>query len=188
VAFQLFSEVDEDNSDFWQNALLRHYAVIRGGQNVLSGLIANWTDASGSPQEPPASTPYPAWDSFGFDAIRVPWRAAWAALWYGDRTSHAPATDITKRFCAFGAAITGGEPASLKSEYSLAGGPGSEDAGPGAIGAFAAACMLDSSNKPFRTASYNLMRTKTASYDITYYQTSLQVLEALLLSGGMPPL
>lgn len=187
VAFQLFSEVDSDNVDFWQNAILRHYAVIRGGQNVFTGLIANWTDASGSPQEPPDAATYPGWENFGLDAIRVPWRAAWAALWYGDRTNHTPARDIARRFCAFAAGITGEDPIALKSEYSLAGGPGTEDAGPGAIGAFAAACMLDSSNKPFRTASYDLIRTETMGYDITASEAGLRVLTALLLSGAMPP-
>lgn len=187
VAFQLFSEVDTANATFWQDAITRHYALIQQGSNESTGLIANWTSTTGAPQQPPATTPYPAWADFGFDAIRVPWRAAWAALWYGTLPAHTPAASIAQKICVFASTSTAGDPAALQAEYSLEGSPQGGDAGPGAIGAYASACMLDSSNATYLDASYNLMRTKTASYDVTYYQTSLQVLEALLLSGELRP-
>lgn len=34
--------------------------------------------------------------------------------------------------------------------------------------------------------TYDWMKSQTAAYDVVYYQTTLQLLEALLLTGHMP--
>ena len=49
----------------------------------------------------------------------------------------------------------------------------------------AKACTADPSSQAFLDSMYATMRSKTADYDINYYQTSLQVLQAQLLTARM---
>jgi hypothetical protein len=45
--------------------------------------------------------------------------------------------------------------------------------------------MVDPADVAMLDATYQRMRTQTADYDVTYYQTTLKVLETLLLTGMM---
>jgi endoglucanase len=182
VAFELFSQVDTEHSAFWVQARDQHYQYIIASQNSSTGLIANWTNDAGAPANP--GTGYVLWDHFGFDAIRVPWRAAWAWLWFG----HTEANTIASAISTWIAGKTGGDALQIRSVYSLAGTAHSTHAGytagPAFIGAFATATMT-TSNQDFLNATYSQMRGQISGEDALYYQSSLQVLYALLLTGNM---
>lgn len=187
VAFELFRKYDAD-ATFWSDAIDRHYTLAMAARNSSTGLVPNWTDESGGAANP--GTGYANWDAFGFDAIRVPWRAAWAYLWYGGISQHARAHDLALGFCDFFGRATGGDAAKIRAEYTTAGAAigATTTAGPGVIGAYAAACSVDATMAATEDSAYAWAMGQTASYDVTYYQTSLKLLAVLLLTGQATPI
>lgn len=184
VAFELFRQLDVANAAFWTSAIDRHYGLLAAAAHPTTGLVPNWSDTTGAPANP--LNGYANWDAFGFDAIRVPWRAAWAHAWFGHLPEHTRAATVARGICAFIATATGGDATQIKAEYRLDGTDLGVAAGPGIVGAYSAACMVDPTQSAILDATYGAMKSQLAAYDVTYYQTSLQLLEALLLSGKMP--
>jgi len=187
VAFELFRKYDNDQA-FWSDVIDRHYALLMAARNASTGLLPNWTDEKGVAANP--GTGYPNWDAFGFDAIRVPWRLGWAYLWYGGDARHARARELALGFCNFFKGNLGGDVSKVRAEYSIDGSPigATTPAGPGVVGAYAVACAVDPAQAASLDAAYAGAMGKTADYDVTYYQTSLKLLEVLLLTGQAMPI
>ena len=99
-----------------------------------------------------------------------------------------PAYQIASTICGWAAAATGNDPQHLRAEYRLDGTPIGQNltAGPGIVGMLSTGCMVEPTHQPMLDATYDWMNSQLASYDIVYYQSSLQVLAALLLTGNMP--
>jgi endo-1,4-beta-D-glucanase Y len=181
VAFNLFAEVDVDNSALWSNALYRHLTVLEAAQNPSTGLVPNWTDSLGVAANP--GTGYVGWQNFGFDAIRVPWRMSWDYLWYDDTR----AQGVSAKICTWISGATAGDANLVRDSYTTAGTALTNyTAGPVYTGGFATSCMVSSARQQLINDFYKLMSSQTSGNNLNYYHTSLQVLYALLLTGNMP--
>jgi endo-1,4-beta-D-glucanase Y len=182
VAFRAFAQVDAANNLFWNNAIDQHYTLLNQAAHSSTGLVANWTNETGTPINP--NNGYDnTWGDFGFDAIRVPWRTAWDYLWYGEPRGAALATKISR----WSNTATASNPNNLRSVYTLAGAAKGDDfpAEAAFIGAYAVATMTDPLGQAYLDIMYGSLRQPGAP---KYYHTSMHVLYALLASGNMPNL
>jgi len=180
AALQCFAAVDAANATFWNAAVSVNYQHALSARHGSTGLVPNWTNLDGTPGDP--GTGYDNPESFGFDAVRMPWRAAWAWLWYG----HAEGADLAGKISSWIAGATAGDPLAIRSPYSLNGTPlDTYTAGPAFTGAFGAAAMT-TDQQAWLDAVYSQLKSQTSQFDQTYYHSSLQVLYALLITGNMP--
>lgn len=184
TAFELFAQAVPLNAQKWNTIKDKHYSLILNGRNASTGLIANWTDTDGNPVDP-GNGYGPTYDDFGFDAIRVPWRAAWAYVWFG----HTQAQNIASKLAQWSESATQGDPSAIRNWYSLNGTTSQTyTAGPAYTGAFATACMANADSQSYLNLLWAQLKAQTGGDNTTYYHSSLQVLYALLLSGNMPNL
>ena len=182
AGFELFAAVDPANADFWLNVRDKQYSLAQSAAHSSTGLIPNWIDETGAADDPGTGYAYP--ENFGFDAVRIPWRAAWAYTWYG----HSEAQAIASKIGHWSLSKTEGNPAAIRDGYTLSGavetGRDGYEAGPAFTGAFATASMTDAELQGYLDATYAQLSIQTGDYP--YYQVTLQVLYTLLLTGNMP--
>lgn len=89
--YRVFKEYDPGYESFWDQAVTKGYEIIAlaGG---TSGLVPDWTNASGTVSTDPAANGYEDQGrNFIFDAIRTPFRSGIDYLWHGQ--------DDAKQYC-----------------------------------------------------------------------------------------
>ncbi len=74
-----------DNA-FWDKVVAGAEQLLINNAHSTSGLATNWATPSGPPS-PGCSGSGTAWDKFGYDACRAPWRQATNYLWFGPAAS-----------------------------------------------------------------------------------------------------
>ena len=80
AAFALFKNAS--NYD-WGKVINNSYSLIKKVRDATTGLVPDWCSQDGQPQ-----------GDFKYDAIRVPWRMAWAYCWNGDTAAKTICLDI----------------------------------------------------------------------------------------------
>lgn len=171
AAFEIFKSFDD--ASFWSTAISANYTLLKSNQNSNTGLPSGWSDASGNPVNGNAG--YTAYD---YDAPRAPWRWAWSYAWYG----HSDAATLLSKLAPW--VSNRGSASKLKVPMNLNDGSdyGEAWSNSTAVGPLTCA-MLYSSTYDSKLKSYASTLLKKSGE--TYFNTALQVLSGLLLSGNM---
>ncbi|MBN1129817.1 MAG: hypothetical protein JXA71_12560, partial [Chitinispirillaceae bacterium] len=103
-ALEFFKTVDSHD---WDAVIRNSYALLKKVANASSGLVPDWCSQDGNTQE----------GEFGYDAVRTPWRIAWAYAWYG----HSDAREINAKMASWIVSSTGSNPAAIKAGYTRSG-------------------------------------------------------------------
>jgi endo-1,4-beta-D-glucanase Y len=163
---QIFKQVDQND---WQTVINNSYALLKKVQNGSSGLVPDWCSEDGNPLA-----------DFSYDAVRTPWRMAWAYAWQG----HADSRAINEKMANWIIGKTGGDFGAVRSGYKLDGSSALQNFGDAAfVGAFACAGMVSPTYRDWVDKGYAATKTASAT---SYYTKTLQMLFLLLISGNMP--
>ena len=146
---------DEGVRERWKKVIDNSYSIIRKSRDQSTGGLPDWTNLEGEPDAP----------FMGYDAIRVPWRMAWAYAWFG----HPEAKEICDKIS--NNAVTQG---TIRQDRTY-------------IGAFALSAMTDSTKKVWMKDRYNDLNKVNEKAD-TYFGHTLNILYQLLMTGNMPNL
>ena len=181
AAFEIFKGVG--NSTNWTNAISKNYAILTGNQNSSTGLPSGWAN-NNSPYGPVSCTNGCSSEGqtlYDQDAVRAPWRWAWANAWFGNLTAHSSAKTLLNKL---GSWVNGKEPGDIKGPISLTGTMGT-DASSGYIGSLM--CAL-TGNSTYQSKLNSYWSTLSGNASESYYNQALQVLFGLLVTGNMPNL
>jgi len=170
AALKLFAQVDTGYADFWNEVIVNSYSLIAASANGATGLVPDWCSESGDPLG----------THFSYDAVRTPWRMAWAYLWFGDTEAYAVA-DVMSGWIKNDVS---GDPSQIKDGYYLDGSVAGQWNNPAFVGGFTAAALVDSGYQVWLDAAYARLESFTGNE--SYYNKSLQVLYMLLAGGNMP--
>jgi hypothetical protein len=140
-------------------------------RNPTTGLVPDCCTNSGSAVQP----------VFKYDAIRTPWRMAWAYCWYG----HDTAKIVSSTIASWIATKTGGDPTKIGDGYSLDGTASSNYNNGTFVGCFASAGMVDAKHQTWLDAAYKRLDSLVAQKEV-YFSQSLKLLNLLFMSGNMP--
>jgi endo-1,4-beta-D-glucanase Y len=82
--YRVFAEVVPAQAAYWNKLADDSYVLIDRAANASTGLVPNWSDASGatSPAGPDGCRRYTNADQYGSDAARTPWRIATDYTWW----------------------------------------------------------------------------------------------------------
>jgi endo-1,4-beta-D-glucanase Y len=168
AAFELFREV---NGNEWDKVIDKAYELLDKSANETSGLVPDWCDEEGGDLG----------THFSWDAVRTPWRIAWAHAWYGHEEAKKRAQAMTDWILE----KTGSDPEKIVQGYALNGDeqPSDFPYKVGFTGAFTCAGMVDSTYQQWVNDGYQLTESQEAADN--YYQRTLVVMYLLLLSGNM---
>lgn len=167
-ALELFKSVDTHD---WDAVIRNSYALIKKVANSSTGLPPDWCSQDGNTQE----------GEFGYDAVRTPWRMAWAYSWYG----HKDASDICAKMALWIRSSTNNDPAAIKAGYARSGSAQANFSNSTYTGCLSSACMVSSDNQDYVNKGF----TATKSVDAAgYYNKTLQVITMLTLSGNLTPM
>ncbi|MCW5211514.1 hypothetical protein VU04_01215 [Desulfobulbus sp. TB] len=172
VAFKLFAEIDTGYTSFWNEVIANSYSLILAARDTTTGLVPDWCDESGTSDGP----------FFEYDAIRVPWRMAWAYLWYGDTEAYTIADDISFWIKT----NVSHDPSLIKDGYNLNGSVVGAWNNSTFVGGFASGALVNSQHQVWLDSSYTHLLLFTG--DESYFNKTLQVLYVLLATGNMPNL
>jgi endo-1,4-beta-D-glucanase Y len=164
-ALESFKSLDSHD---WDAVIKNSYALIKKVQNSSSGLVPDWCSQDGNTQE----------GEFGYDAVRTPWRIAWAYAWYG----HKDASDICGKMATWVRSATNNDPAAIKIGYTRSGSAQSTNSNATYTGCLSCACMVSADNQDFVNKGFTATKNADAS---SYYNKTLQVLTMLMISGNM---
>lgn len=176
AAIELFKEYDRATHN-WDMVLTAGYAKVDANAHNTTGLTSDWCDPSGTPQDTDHTHDG---RNMHYDGVRTPWRMAWAHAWFG----HATARNIANRVATWVRTATSNNPANIGDGYTLAGERISNNNNATFVGTFAAAGMVDASHQAWVNAAYSRLASFTGPHG--YFNTTLQVLYMLTLSGNMP--
>ena len=168
VAFKLFREFDTVND--WAAVIRNSYVLIKASQDSITGLVPDWCSESGDDLE----------TNFSYDAIRTPWRMAWAYAWFGDKE----AKEIAGKMAGWISKETKGNPSEIGNGYQLDGKRISNFNSATFVSCFACAGIVDTTYQSWCDTAYS--KLKSFSGNDGYFSESLQVLTMLLMSGNMP--
>ncbi len=102
--FQAFDPTAPAN--YWNTTVYNTiYPLLNANNNNTTGLVSNWCDNVGTPN----TCNSPAFNDYGYDACRHPWRIATDYIWHGDASALAQCALITDNF--IGTRATLGSPA-----------------------------------------------------------------------------
>jgi len=176
AAFEIFKGLD--NATNWQKAIDRNYTFLKANQNTTTGLPSNWANADGSAKQ----CTYCGYEKngsqgYGQDAVRAPWRWAWANAWYG----HADAKTLLNKL---GSWVNGKTPSEIKGPIQANGTMGTDN-NAGYLGSLMCALTGNSTYQ----SKLNTFWTSWANISgDTYFNSAMQILTGLLVSGNMPNL
>jgi endo-1,4-beta-D-glucanase Y len=106
-AMELFKSVDAND---WSTVINNCYDLLYKVCDTATGFPPDWCDQDGT---------IPSGEGFGWEAIRVPWRMAWAYSWFGRED----AAKIDNKIAIWIRRATGDNPSAIKSLYMLDGTP-----------------------------------------------------------------
>ncbi|MBN2038219.1 MAG: hypothetical protein JW768_15870 [Chitinispirillaceae bacterium] len=167
-ALELFKTIDSHD---WDAVIRNSYALLKKVANSSTGLVPDWCSQDGNTLQ----------GDFYYDAVRTPWRMAWAYAWYG----HGDARDINAKMATWIRGATGNNPASIKAGYSLSGNALAGFSNATFTGCLSCAAMVSSSNQDFVNGGFAATKSADAS---SYYNKTLQVVTMLTLSGNLTPM
>ncbi|MBN1130711.1 MAG: hypothetical protein JXA71_17110 [Chitinispirillaceae bacterium] len=167
-ALELFKSVDTHD---WDAVIRNSYGLIKKVANVSTGLPPDWCSQDGNTLE----------GEFGYDAVRTPWRMAWAYAWYG----HSDARDINVKMATWIASATGNNPSSIKAGYSRSGSATSSFSNATYTGCLSCAAMAAADKQEFVNSGFTATKNASAT---SYYNKTLQVITMLTLSGNLTPM
>jgi endo-1,4-beta-D-glucanase Y len=165
-AMQLFKSVDTNN---WSNVIRNSVDLIKKVCDTATGLPPDWCSQDGQ---------Y-VFGGFGWEAIRVPWRMAWAYSWFGT----IEAFDINNKIIKWIRQTTSDNPGAIKSLYSQSGIPSSDTSNTAYTGGLTCAGMISAENQSWVDSGFATTQKVLCN---TYYKKTLQVLFSLLISGNFP--
>lgn len=194
--YRIFAQADKQAHD-WQYIIDQGYALLAAQPGYALGIAPDWCDAFGGPDSSGSNMPY----TMGYDAIRVNWRLAMDYLWFGELKAKAFLTQ-TKALLAQ-SKITDLNKISQMDLNGMMSQP-STTANVAFLGMFAVGSMaLDTPSDltyrtnwvnafnnylPYATPTINAYfgRTGDTASQYSYYNQSLGLFSALLMSGAMP--
>jgi endo-1,4-beta-D-glucanase Y len=168
AALELFKTVD---SHEWSTVISNSYALLKKVANASTGLVPDWCSQDGNTLE----------GDFYYDAVRTPWRIAWAYAWYG----HGDARDFNTKIATWLRSATGGNPTAIKGGYSRSGNALNNDFVATFAGCLSCAAMASADNQDFVDRGFTATKSADAS---NYYNKSLQMITMLTLSGNLTPM
>jgi endoglucanase len=168
AALQLFKKADTSN---WSKVISNSYSLIMKCRNATTGLVPDWCSPTGT-----------AIGTFKYDAIRVPWRMAWAYSWYG----HDTAKTVASTMASWIATKTSGDPGKIGDGYSLDGTASSNYSNGTFVGCFASAGLVDAKHQAWLDAAYGRLSDTLVKQKEVYFSQSIKLLNLLLMSGNMP--
>jgi endo-1,4-beta-D-glucanase Y len=163
---QLFQSVDAHD---WSTVMANSFSLLKKVCQDTTGLPPDWCSEDGASIT----------GEFGWEAVRVPWRMAWAYSWFGQQD----AAEIDAKIVTWIRTETQNDPTAIKSLYTRAGVAQSDTANTAFTGALTCAGMPSVANQDWVNAGFTATKNALAN---TYYKKTLQVLYMLLLSGNFP--
>ena len=160
----------------WAKVIANSYSLMKKARNTTTGLIPNWCSEQGTPST------HGERGQFTYDAIRIPWRLAWAYCWYG----HEDAKTICSDMASWITAKTSGDPAKICDKYNLDGSSVTCYNNGTCVGCFASAGMVDAQHQTWLNAAYKRLQDTLVAVKEVYFSQSLKLLNLLLMSGNMP--
>lgn len=164
-ALELFKSVDTHD---WDAVIKNSYSLIKIVANPSSGLVPDWCSQDGNTLE----------GEFGYEAVRTPWRLAWAYAWFG----HPEAATICTKMATWIRSSTNENPAAIKSGYTRSGSAQVSYSNATYTGSLSCVCMISSTNQDFVNKGFTATKSADAG---SYYNKTIQVLTLLMLSGNM---
>ncbi|GBU24494.1 endoglucanase [Fibrobacteria bacterium R8-3-H12] len=173
AAFEIFRGLDNDAN--WSKAITRNYTFLKANQNGTSGLPSNWASDNGAMKE----CSYCGYSSqnYGQDAVRAPWRWAWSKAWYG----HADAETLLAKLASW---VNGKNPSDIKGPINVNGTMGTVP-NAGYLGSLMCALTHKNTYQSKLNTYWSSWATITGD---TYFNSAMQILTGLLVSGNMPNL
>ncbi|WP_018345112.1 glycosyl hydrolase family 8 [Cytophaga aurantiaca] len=167
--YRQFATQVTSQASTWNSAVTAAYTLLNANRNSTTGLVSNWSDQNGSPNNCNGSNEY------GYDACRNPWRMAVEVLWTGNSTAQT-------NFCVPIASYINGKGAGN------AGGPVAQSGGNGTVNAtfvstFAAG--ICGATSTYQTIM-NSMYTKTVNTvdGSGYFGNTLRVISLFVQTGN----
>jgi endo-1,4-beta-D-glucanase Y len=175
AAIPIFKKLDNAYAYKWDAALTANWAYLQKSQSTTTGLWPDWTQPDGT--QFVASHQY---SKFDYDAIRTPWRVAWAYAWHGSAIGYS----LNNKLMTWITNEVNDDPAEVVDGY-LQNGTAYGKGHTGAfIGAFGCGGMISGTHQDWVQAAFDTMSV-ARKYD-GYYARTLQMLYVLLMSGNMP--
>ncbi|MCL2101283.1 MAG: glycosyl hydrolase family 8, partial [Fibromonadales bacterium] len=171
AAFEIFKEVETDQAakDKWDAVIAANYTLLRNNQHNTTGLWSDWCTAAGVQTR----------GEFSYDAIRTPWRLAWANAWYGHADAKTMLGNLDSRWLHDKAATA------IRDGINYSTGAMSGWSNSSFVGPLMNALSYTSSNQ----AKMDTYWTRLMSFNNEpYYSQALQIMTGLLGSGNMPNL
>jgi endo-1,4-beta-D-glucanase Y len=163
-ALELFKSVDTHD---WSSVIANSFTLLKKTCNATTGLPPDWCSEDGNSL------------MGAFDAVRVPWRMAWAYSWYGQKD----ASDIASKMATWIRGAVNNDPTAIKAGYSLTGQASAGYSNATYTGALSCAGMTLADNQDWINKGFAATKNATAN---SYFNKTLQVLYLLLLSGNFP--
>jgi endo-1,4-beta-D-glucanase Y len=175
AAFEIFKGLGTESD--WVTALTRNYTFLKANQNGTTGLPSGWANTDGSRKTCTNNCGITT-IAYDQDAVRAPWRWAWANAWYG----HADAKTLLGKL---GSWVNGKEPGDVKGPINDQTGAWGTDASSGYIGSLMCALTANSEYQPKLNSYWSTLVGQAGE---SYFNQALQVLFGLLVTGNMPNL
>lgn len=186
AAFQLFYEVTND--DFWKKAITTNLDHMSKCQNTTTGLMPDWCSWS---DHKPTNAGQVSGGSNGFfdDAVRTPWRLAWAYYWYGTKE----AKDINDKIVPWLDKTTFGNASLIWPGYNLSGtSPYNMFVTSTYVGGLGLAMASADNPGYYLETIYDALAntvgktSPTSAKGEAYYPATLNILYMLTMSGNLP--
>lgn len=167
--YRQFATLVSSQASTWNSAITAAYNLINANRNTTTGLVSNWSDQNGSPNNCNGSNEY------GYDACRSPWRMATEVLWTGNTTAQT-------NFCVPIAAYVNGKGANN------AGGPVAQSGGNGTVNATfvsmyaAGICGATSTYQNIMNSMYT--KTVNTVDGSGYFGNTLRVISLFMQTGN----
>jgi endo-1,4-beta-D-glucanase Y len=158
----------------WGKVADKAYEIINKAANPKTGLVPDWCTADGKPVTEVKDKPF----SYGYDAMRTPWRIGLDAAWNNDPRAIAFLTKINDFFKSQGVA-------NIKDKYNLDGtDPGHTYHNVAGVSMAATAAVVDS-DSGYRESLWNNVATTMPREHNNYYNESMRALSLLFIGNHM---
>ena len=186
AAFNLFGVATNDVAT-WNSVKTANYSLLSANQQATTGLWSDWCNVGGTPTAGPSPKSFGS-DIFYFDAVRTPWRMAWAYKWNGDTQ----AKTMTDKMATWLMTKTNNTPIGIQAGSNRSTGAWLETYKASAMtGGYLSAVSTGTSvaYQNYLNSGFNgMMRLGLAPNYEKYFSATLQLLYGLLLAGLFPDL
>lgn len=172
----------------WTSVLNTHLSLINiFYTNYITGLMPHWCQFDGSPTG--NADPYFADYTYEYDACQTPWKYNLFYLWNGTNGSALPYAHC-KRLAGWINTQTGGNPNSILDNYNLDGTLTTNAKWNATcfVGTFGVAAMSDPIHQAWLNTLYDNLRQRNPTSGDYYYNTLIQMMSLLVMSGNFPNL